>query len=131
MLSRSLGYHNSSLGLSAQSGLWAAQTLFPSRIPPSQQATVSSRMSRNSASEDFLEPAQSSLSICLNCGDLAISVPSCWFGCLSFTLVRFSAIPTFIRFYSNRSRTMIAILSLGRIRLSNPYRGLCAAFTET
>jgi len=62
--------------------------------------TVESHESRNGASDDFLEPAQSPLSICLNCGDLAFSVPSCWFGCLSFTLVRFSAIPTFMRFYS-------------------------------
>jgi len=57
--------------------------------------------SLNGASDDVLEPAQSRLSICLNSGDLAFSVPSCWFGCLCFTLVRFSAIPTFMRFYGS------------------------------
>ena len=34
-------------------------------------------------------------------GELGLFVPSCWLGCLtsSFTLARFSAIPTFMRFY--------------------------------
>lgn len=34
--------------------------------------------------------------ICLNCGYLALFVPSYWFGCLSFTLARFRTIPTFM-----------------------------------
>ena len=49
----------------------------------------------------FLKLVQSPLSICLNCGDLAFSVTSCWFGCLSFALVRFSAIPTLMGFYGS------------------------------
>jgi len=68
--------------------------------------TVSSRMSRNGASEDFIELAQSSLSLCLNCGDLEFFVPSRWLGCLSLTLVHFSAVPTYTGSYgTGGSRT--------------------------
>jgi len=70
--------------------------------------TVESHESRNGASAGFLEPAQSPFSICLNYGDLAFLVPSGWFGCLSFTLVRFSAIPTFMRFYG----TSIGVMTI-------------------
>ena len=68
--------------------------------------TVESHESRNGAREDFLEPVQWSPSICLKCGQQAVAsgkleffVSSCWLGCLSSTLTRFSAIPTFMRFY--------------------------------
>ena len=43
---------------------------------------------------------------CLKCGQQAVAsgnlgffVSSCWLGCLSSALARFSAIPTFMRFY--------------------------------
>ena len=65
----------------------------------SPRITVNSCMSRNGASADSLEPAQLPLSTCLNCGDLVFFVPSCWFGCFSFTLVRFSAILSYTRIY--------------------------------
>ena len=38
--------------------------------------------------------AQWSLSISLNYGSLALFVPSCWLGCLGFTLVRPTAVLT-------------------------------------
>jgi len=47
-----------------------------SRKRLSGRSTVESHESRNGANDDFLEPAQSLLSICLNCGDLAFFVPS-------------------------------------------------------
>ena len=45
----------------------------------------------------FLNLANRRSPIRLNCGDLASSVLSCWLDCLSFTLVRPTAIPTFMR----------------------------------
>ena len=86
--------------LSVLLGIYEACMLPKNLVVPDCRCTVESQESRKCASDDFLEPAQSRLSICLSCSNLAFSVPSCWFGCLSSTLFRFSAIPTFIRFYS-------------------------------
>jgi len=53
--------------------------------------------------------------VCLNCGDLTFFVASRWLGCLSFTLVRFSAIQTFMRIYgSSCGRKHHPIASQGR-----------------
>jgi len=64
-------------------------------------------LAQGSTSADLLEPAQPPL--CLNRGDLAFFVPSCWFGCFSFTLVRFSAITTFMK---NTVHTVLATKEL-------------------
>lgn len=45
----------------------------------------------------FLNLANRRSPIRLNCGDLASSVLSCWLDCLSFILVRLTAILTFMR----------------------------------
>jgi len=42
--------------------------------------------SRIDASEDFLEPIQTPLLICLRCGEFAFLLPSGWLGWLSFAL---------------------------------------------
>ena len=68
------------------------------------------------AREDFLELAQSSPSVYLKCGQQAVAngkleflVSSCWLGCLSFTLARFSAIPTFMRFYVEQTPKFLPV----------------------
>jgi len=87
--------------LSVPLGIREACRLPKNLVVPDCTSTVESHESRNGASDDFRDPAQSPLSICLNCGDLVFSIPSCWFGCPSCTSFRFSAIPTFIRFYTH------------------------------
>jgi len=51
------------------------------------------------ASNDFLEPVQSRLPMCLSCGEFAFFVASCWLGCLSFAVapVRLSPDYTVLR----------------------------------
>ena len=93
---------------------------------PTAILPVNSRMSRNGTSEDFLESAQSSLSTCLNCCDL-VFVPSCWLGCLSFTLDSIRAIPTYPLVRRLRPRNLVK-------KISNPAKeitgsGKCPSLT--
>ena len=83
--------------------------------------TVESHESLNGASADFLEPAQSPFSICLNSGDLVFLVLSCWFGCLSFT---------FMRFYGNHLPFNILFKSFPPGLSSRPLSTVCQLFQK-
>jgi len=69
---------------------------YESKVPKTFFHTLPvSSESRIDASEDFLEPIQTPLPICLRCSEFAFFLPSGWLGCLSFALAPIRLLPDY------------------------------------